>query len=673
MQSIGDFRMTRLTFGVSASPFAANMALRQNILDHQQEYPRAAAVALESFYVDDGLVGAESVQDAIRLREALQKLFSLGGFTLRKWKASSADVARSIPVQFRDEEPSQLIQYSEAFKRVLGVEWNADTDTFRPMVPTDYADGKLTKRKLLSSIAGLFDVLGWCSPAIILPKTLLQRLWEERLGWDETVLPGISNAWERWVGEIHEFRRYLIPRSYFPMEADVKTVQLHGFSDASEIAYAGAVYLRGVDQTGRIYTSLVVAKTKVAPIKRMTIPRLELCGALVMARLLRHISVTLDISTGNVFAWTDSRVVLSWLHGDPRRFKIFVGNRVAEILDLVSPTAWRHVRGKDNPADCASRGLYPSQLANCKLWWQGPEWLGLPESNWPVLDQYSALDPGDEEVVSHVVLHNDTESRELPLLWRVSSYTRLIRVTAWVLRYAHNLRFQPRKQGTLETNELKEAEERWILKVQQSAFSSEIELLGKGKGLPRSSRIITFRPFMDDKGILRVGGRLGLGKLSFAKRHPMILPRDHRMVKLLIVHEHLRLLHAGPTLVSASLAQRFCIVRGRGTIRAKIRECVTCKRVEAKPKPQLLGQLPFAHLNPGGVFSNTGVDYAGPIYIKSGPVRKPTITKSYVAVFVSLSVKAVHLEPVKGTYHLSICSYSAKIHRPQRNTIYHVE
>ena len=117
-----------------------------------------------------------------------------------------------------------------------------------------------------------------------------------------------------------------------------------------------------------------------------------------------------------------------------------------------------------------------------------------------------------------------------------------------------------------------------------------------------------------------------MGKLSFAKRYPMILPRHHRMVELLIVHEHLRLLHAGPTLVSASLAQRFCIVRGRCTIHAKIRECVTCKRVEAKPKPQLLGQLPFARLKTGDVFSNTGVDYAGPIYIKSGPVRKPTIT-----------------------------------------------
>ena len=136
------------------------------------------------------------------------------------------------------------------------------------------------------------------------------------------------------------------------------------------------------------------------------------------------------------------------------------------------------------------------------------------------------------------------------------------------------------------------------------------------------------------------------GKLSYAKRHPVLLPRDHKLVELLIAYEHVRLLHAGPTAVAASLARQFCIVRGRRTIRGKIRNCVTCKRIGARAKPQLLGQLPRARLNPGDVFKDTGVDYAGPLYIKSGSIRKPVFTKCYVAVFVSLSVKAVHLEPV---------------------------
>ena len=147
------------------------------------------------------------------------------------------------------------------------------------------------------------------------------------------------------------------------------------------------------------------------------------------------------------------------------------------------------------------------------------------------------------------------------------------------------------------------------------------------RSLPRNNRLITFRPFIDDEGLLRVGGRIEQGRLSHAKRHPILLPRDHKVVELLIIREHLRLLHAGPTAVSASLARRFCIVRGRRTIRAKIHGCITCKRIGARARPQLLGQLPRTRLNPGDVFTETGVDYAGPMYIKSGPVRKPIVTK----------------------------------------------
>ena len=128
----------------------------------------------------------------------------------------------------------------------------------------------------------------------------------------------------------------------------------------------------------------------------------------------------------------------------------------------------------------------------------------------------------------------------------------------------------------------------------------------------------------------------------------MLLPRDHRVVELLIFYEHLRLLHAGPTLVSASLVQQFCIVRGHRTVHAKICNCVTCKRIGARAKPQIIGQLPVVHvcLNPPDVFNSTGVDCARPICLNSGPMNKPVIIKGYVAVFVSFFMKAIHLEPV---------------------------
>ena len=257
-------------------------------------------------------------------------------------------------------------------------------------------------------------------------------------------------------------------------------------------------------------------------------------------------------------------------------------------------------------------------------------------------------DTGEERDANHgcLVLLTDVQREALPLLHRVSSYSRLNRITAWIFRYIYNSRERIRHSGALTTEELQKSERFWIREVQHSAFSTELDTLRKGKPLPRSSKLITLRPFIDKEGLLRVGGRLELSRLAYAKRHPAVLPRDHRVVNLLITHEHLRLLHGGPTLVSASLAQRYHIVHGRRTIRAIIRNCVTCKRVGARSKPQILGQLPTVRLNARDVFNCTGVDYAGPIYTKTGSVRKPIIVKGYVAVFVSFSVKAVHLEPV---------------------------
>ena len=294
---------------------------------------------------------------------------------------------QSIAKQFRDEQSSCTIKYAEHFTKVLGVEWNAITDTFRPKVSTAGAPGKLTKRLLMSGIARLFDILGWCSPAIIIPEVLLQGICVEKILAGMRWYPQLAvTRREKWSCELGDFQRCSIRRSYFPKVANIVTLQLHGFSDASEMAYAGVVYLRGIDSEGVTHVSLVIAKTKVAPIKRMTIRRLELCGALIVARLLKHMSGILHIPTENIYAWTDSEVVLGWLRGDPRRFKIFVGNRVSEILELTLPKAWRHVAGKDNPADCATRGLYPSQLADHTQWWQGPEWLRLPEPEWPAIE-----------------------------------------------------------------------------------------------------------------------------------------------------------------------------------------------------------------------------------------------------------------------------------------------
>ena len=320
--TLKDYQMTRVTFGVSASFFAANMAVKQNAIDLTHKYPLAAEAVEKSFYVDDGLTGADDVKTAITLQEQLQVLFSRGRFLLRKWNSSEASVLRGISPELRESQEVHPISDASGYTKTLGLEWNTATDQFRLTISKLPLSENVTKRILISDIAKVFDVLGWFAPATVSMKILLQSLWELRVEWDDSVPKEIQDVWMRWKSELSALSSKCIPRCYFPKEANI--------SDASENAYAGIIYLRMVDSVGNVHTSLVMSKTKVSPIKRLSIPRLELCGAQVLARLLQHVKEVLQLPLSDIFAWTDSTIVLSWL-------KTYVGNRVSSIVDQIPP------------------------------------------------------------------------------------------------------------------------------------------------------------------------------------------------------------------------------------------------------------------------------------------------------------------------------------------------
>ena len=245
----------------------------------------------------------------------------------------------------------------------------------------------------------------------------------------------VYHVWLQWRTELPLLSQMTIPRCYFNKESQVSTTEIHGFSDASELAYAAVVYLRTTDTSNQTHMSLVMSKSKVAPIKRLTIPRLELCGAQLLAKLVHHVRKVLDIPLSHVHTWTDSTIVLNWLDGSPKRFKTYVGNRISTIVDLIPPDRWRHVCS----ADCASRGLYPSELLNHSLWWNGPDWLKEPPSNWP---EEIPLPPNqkevdEKEVTLHVLFHNLTPVISIYLF---STFDHLKRVTAWMIRFTQNCR-----------------------------------------------------------------------------------------------------------------------------------------------------------------------------------------------------------------------------------------
>ncbi len=336
-----------------------------------------------------------------------------------------------------------------------------------------------TKRTIASDVARTFDVMGWCSPAVVKMKILLQRIWELGLEWDEKVPPRIESLWRAWRTELPLLTTQPIQRCYFSSTQPCIIIQLHGFSDASQSAYgAVVVYLRCVYADASTSVALVLSKTKVAPIKKTTIPRLELCGAHLLAKLLSQVSQALQIEAPNLYVWTDSTIVLSWLNtANPRKLQIFVSNRVVEILDKVPATSWRYVPTADNPADLASRGLMPSELLNSVCWWKGPSWLSESPDEWPSsCSQFRNKNDSEVQIYCAAVYSSD----HYWLINKYSDYSRLIRVLAWIKRFVNNCRLKSDKRLTSTTillEECKEAENFLFRRVQERSFSTELNCL----------------------------------------------------------------------------------------------------------------------------------------------------------------------------------------------------
>lgn len=301
-------------------------------------------------------------------------------------------------------------------------------------------------------MARLYDPIGLLGPMILWAKCLMQRLWIERLDWDTPLPMEMASRWLSFIAKLDDLSRLSLPRYIFARES--QDLQLVGFADASQLGYAATVFLREVDKQGVIQLYFVACKTKVVPLKSastdlsLTIPRLELCAALLLSRLMSQILRILhdQINIARVCAWTDSTIVLAWLTAEQKSFKIFVTNRVAKIQNLLPQCDWAHVDTTENPADPASRGLFPDDLVSCSLFRYGPTFLFYPENQWPsvaVSDVLPEQQPEYKGSVKCVLICQEDDS----FIKRFSSLCRMQRVLAYCLRFADRSRRHPITSG----------------------------------------------------------------------------------------------------------------------------------------------------------------------------------------------------------------------------------
>ncbi|XP_077560520.1 uncharacterized protein LOC144175312 [Haemaphysalis longicornis] len=476
-------------------------------------------------------------------------------------------------------------------------------------------------------------------------KTLFQEIWKANIAWDDPLPDHLLNEWTKWCQELPLLSEMSIPRTYEGnIGGNPVHRTLHVFCDASQKAYGAAAYLCTESSTGERTCTLIMAKCRVAPVKPITLARLELMGALMASRLCQFIGSSLKLHIDSIHLWTDSMITLHWIRGDAARWKEFVKNRVAEIQQNTDVAQWRHCPGKGNPADLMTRGMTAASLKSSDMWWHGPSWIRHQEEVWPSEERPSGFTPEELETKKEVNVATTTceEQPDLLKLTRFSSATKVNRVTGWVMRFLHNLRSKEKTSGPLTAAEIERAEEYWLKKAQQTAFSDEIRRTTQRMKLSNDSSLKDFNLFTDEKGLLRIRGRLCSANKTRDERHPIVMPKEHRYTVLLVNRAHLQLLHAGARDTLVQLRERYWIVRGRQLVKSVVRSCAVCRRYSASHIEADTGLLPPERTTKAEPFEVVGIDFAGPLFVN----EKDKMVKVYIVLFTCAVTRAVHLELV---------------------------
>ena len=657
-----EYQMTVHLFGAASSPSCANFALKQVAEDHKTDFDLETIQTVKrNFYVDDCLKSADTNERAIRLASQLRNLLAKAGFKLTKWTSNSPEVLKSLPESERSTTVTSLDFSEPHLERALGVHWDVTNDEF--VFKISVKEKPATRRGILSIVSSVYDPLGFAAPFILQAKLIMQDLCRKNLGWDDDISEDDLSRWRSWLEELPKLENLAVKRCFRPCDFDeISSSELHHFSDASQKGYGAVSYLKIVDKRDKVHCSFVMGKSRLAPLKAVTIPRMELSAAVVATRLDQIIRSELETKIDRSYFWTDSTCVLRYIHNEATRFQTFVANRITKIRELSSPSQWRYVDTQSNPADEASRGV----SADClERWINGPSFLTQPDEKWPKQPEDLCSLPEDQSELKKTIVYtakttiNPTNFELNDVFIRFSSWIRLKRTIAWILRYKTNLRKSiqnhksnnERLQSTSEidpisTDEMIKAEHEIVKYIQMKSFKEEFDSLRLSKqqpskkGTTRSNSLKKLDPVLDD-GLLRVGGRLQRAQLDYDAKHPVILPKKTHVSNLIISHYHQVSGHSGLEHTLSLVRQRYWIINGRASVRRVTNECFSCRRRQAPPMQQKMSDLPEDRVVPcKRPFTYVGVDCFGPFVVRRGR----TNVKRYGVLFTCLSIRAIHIE-----------------------------
>ncbi|XP_052855081.1 uncharacterized protein LOC128263847 [Drosophila gunungcola] len=504
-------------------------------------------------YVDDILAGADSKEDARLSIQELQSALNSAGFPLRKWTSNHKDILAHIPSDHLLRSDFLEID-AESTAKTLGVRWKATSDEYFFVPPELSDESSLTKRQVLSQIAKLFDPAGWLAPFVVRAKIFMQEIWLQDLGWDDELPSDLCLRWQSFLQSYSALNRIRIPR-WVSFRPEFR-VEHHGFCDASQTAYGAAIYVR-VEVGHTTMVHLLTAKTRVAPVKTVSLPRLELCGALLLAEMAASVLPSMPILKSELFCWTDSTIVLAWLNKPACQWTTFVANRVTKITQSTKAEKWSHVQSEHNPADLASRGVALQELVDNPLWWHGPAWLQKPRSQWPSQgDNSPATELEKRPLKSHVATIPSED-----FLDRFSKFDKALRGLAYVNRFIQRCKKQATPSDKhLLAAEISAAERLLILNTQRRDFSHDYHCLSEKRSVPSSSSILSMNPFIDQHGLIRAFGRVTASdSLQYDERHPVILPYSCPLSRLLVQFTHRITLHGGNQLMVRLIRSRYWI------------------------------------------------------------------------------------------------------------------